>query len=456
MTRNLPVVAIIGGGFAGTALALQLAGKAGVTLFEPAPVGPGLAYGTAEPAHLLNVPAAGMSPFPDKPAHFTDWLAAQPDAPPLPAAGPRFAPRYLYGRYLQELWAAAAPAIRHVPRGVASVERAGAGFRVTDTSGEAFAVDRVVLAVGGFAATPGAPPHLAGDPWDPAALEGLAPEAPLLLVGLGLTMVDVLLALRERGHVGPVTAISRHGWLPLSHLMGVFPPPWPMALAEGEAPGVLAAFRWLRVEVARAAAAGQPWQAVIDGVRPLVQRIWRGWDSVQRRRFLRHARSAWNLHRHRLAPEAAGRIGAELATGGLRPVAARLADWRVGAQGVEAVLDRRGGGQEVLSVARIILCTGPEGGAAWREAAPVAGMLAAGLLAPDALGLGLSVSPEGVALDAAGQQVAGIDVLGPLTRGALWEITAVPDIRLQVAGLADRIDRGKYEIPACGVGLAPI
>ncbi|WP_419900871.1 FAD/NAD(P)-binding protein [Roseomonas sp. USHLN139] len=453
MTRNLPVVAIIGGGFAGTALALQLAGKAEVTLFEPGPVGPGLAYGTAEPAHLLNVPAAGMSPFPDRPSHFADWLAAQPDAPPPPAEGPRFAPRRLYGRYLQELWAAAATEIRHVPRAVSRVERLGEGggngrgFRVTDSAGEVFEADRVVLAVGGFAAGAGAPPHLAGDPWDPAALEGLAPDAPLLLVGLGLTMVDVLLALRDRGHVGPVTAISRHGWLPLSHVTGAFPPPWPMPLVEGAVPGVRAAFCWLRAEAARAAAAGQPWQAVIDGVRPLVQRIWRGWELAERRRFLRHARSAWNLHRHRVAPEAAARIGAELASGGLRPLAARLVEWRVAGEGVEAVLARRAGGTELLRVARIILCTGPEGGRAWREAAPVAGLLAEGLLAEEALGLGLSVSPAGVALDAAGQPVAGIDVLGPLTRGALWEITAVPDIRVQAAALADRIECGKYDIP---------
>jgi uncharacterized NAD(P)/FAD-binding protein YdhS len=452
MTRNHPVVAIIGGGFAGTTLALQLAARRGeeapVTLFEPGPVGPGLAYGTAEPAHLLNVPAAGMSAFPDRPGHFADWLAGQPDAPPPPAEGPRFAPRRLYGRYLRELWAAAAPAIRHVPQAVAAVEpRPDGGFRVTDAAGGVLEADRVVLAVGGFAGGRGLPPLLVGDPWDPAALEGLAPEAPLLLVGLGLTMVDVLLALRDRGHRGRVTAISRHGWMPLGHVAGAFPAPWPMPLAEGEAPDVRTAFRWLRGEAARAAAAGQPWQAVIDGVRPLVQRIWRGWDAAQRRRFLRHARSAWNLHRHRLAPEVAGRIGAEMAQGRLRRLAARLIEWRAAGDGAEAVLQHRGGGREVLPVARIILCTGPESGQTWREAAPVAGLLAAGLLTPDPQGLGLAVTPEGGALDAVGRPVTGLEVLGALTRGALWEITAVPDIRQQAAALADRIDSGKCDIP---------
>lgn len=447
MTRNLPVVAIIGGGFAGTCLALQLQGRATVVVFEPAPPGPGLAYGAAAPSHLLNVPAAGMSARPDRPADFAEWLARQPDAPPAPASGPRFAPRQLYGRYLQALWAEAAPGLRHSPDLAESVtRRPGGGFRIAAANGEAVEADHVVLAAGGFAAEPGAPPALVGNPWDPAALDGLAPDAPLLLVGLGLTMVDVLLNLRERGHAGPVLAISRHGWMPLSHVEGAFPAPWPMPLPEGRVPGVLDLWRWLRREAAHAAAAGQPWQAVPDGIRPAVQRIWQGWDAAERGRFLRHARSAWNLHRHRLAPEVAAQVAAEHAVGGLETMAARLVDWApVAGEGspLTVTLRRRDGTGLRRQVARIILCTGPEGGRAWRRMPPVPGLLAEGLLRDDAQGLGLAVTPAGDALDAAGQVVPGLHVLGALTRGALWEITAVPDIRQQAAALADRIASGK-------------
>ncbi|MFB9971527.1 FAD/NAD(P)-binding protein [Pseudoroseomonas cervicalis] len=440
MTRRQKVVAILGGGFSGLALALQLQGRARVLLYEPGAPGPGLAYGTAQPAHLLNVPAMGMSLFPDRPGHFAEWLG-------VPASPPVFAPRAAYGRYLREQWreaAAADPALEHRPRAVTALTpRAGGGLLVTDAAGGQEAVDEAVLALGGFAAAPGAgaPPLCWGDPWDPAATAGLAPEAPVLLVGQGLTMVDVLLALREGGHRGPVTAISRHGWRPLSHVGGAFPPPRPVELPEGE--GVLALWRRVRAAARAAAAEGQPWQAVLDGVRPQVQRIWQGWPPAERARFQRHARSAWNLHRHRLAPEVAARLAAELEGGGLRGGGAAAA---LGAGGrVRATLRHRGGAERVRDFARIILCTGPEGGQAWREAAPLRALLAEGRLAED--GLGLASDAECRALDAAGQTVPGLSVLGPLTRGRLWEVTAVPEIRAQAAALADRIAGGKSKNP---------
>ncbi|WBV43542.1 FAD/NAD(P)-binding protein [Pseudoroseomonas cervicalis] len=440
MTRRQKVVAILGGGFSGLALALQLRGRARVVLYEPGPVGPGLAYGTAQPAHLLNVPATGMSLFPDRPGHFAEWLGA-------PAGPPVFAPRATYGRYLHAQWrdaAAADPSLQHRPQAVTALTpRAGGGLLVTDAAGGQEAVDEAVLAVGGFAAGAGAPPLCWGNPWDPAALRGLAPDAPVLLVGQGLTMVDVLLALREAGHRGPVLAISRHGWWPLPHVGGAFPPPRPVELPEGE--GVLALWRRVRAAARVAMAEGQPWQAVLDGVRPQVQRIWQGWPEAERARFQRHARTAWNLHRHRLAPEVAARLAEERAGGTLRGLAARLLRWEPAGEGVRATLRRRGGGEEVRDVARIILCTGPEGGQAWRQAEPLRTLLAEGRVATD--GLGLATDAQGRALDAAGQPVPGLSVLGPLTRGRLWEVTAVPEIRAQAAALADRIAGGKSQNP---------
>ncbi|WP_305123407.1 FAD/NAD(P)-binding protein [Roseomonas sp. GC11] len=443
MTNERPAVAILGGGFAGVALALQLRGRATVHLYEPAAPGPGLAYATPHPSHLLNVPATGMSLYPDRPGHFAEWLAARGGAGP--ESGPVFAPRAVYGAYLREEWAAAVAAdagLRHVPRRVVALHpRPGGGHVLTDASGARAEADEVVLAVGGFAGGGGQPPHLWGDPWDPAARAGLPPEEPVLLVGLGLTMVDVLLALREGGHRGPVLAVSRHGWLPLAHVPGAFPAPWPVAVPEGE--GVLPLWRRLRREAARAVAAGQPWQAVLDGVRPQVQRLWQGWDAAQRGRFLRHARSAWNLHRHRLAPGVAACLAAELAGGGLRTLAARLEDWSPRGAGVEAVLRRRHGGEARVMVSRIILCTGPEGGQSWREAEPLWSLLAEGRLVLDAQRLGVRTDAACRALDAAGRVVPGLSVLGPLTRGRLWEVTAVPEIRGQAAALADRLAGGK-------------
>jgi uncharacterized NAD(P)/FAD-binding protein YdhS len=450
MTPSL-TLAIIGGGFAGTCLACHaqaaLPASARILLFEGSgQAGPGLAYGTTDPAHLLNVPAGGMSLWADRPAHFSEWLARQPDAPAAPAdGGPVFAPRRLYGRYLvQELAAAQdAPgaALRVVPQAVAEVSRQGEGFLLRDAGGAEHAADAVVLAIGGFAAGRGTPPCLFGDPWDPAALEGLDPQAPVLLVGMGLTMVDVLLSLRRRGHQGPVLAVSRHGWLPLPHLEGPFPPAWPMTLPE-PLPGPAALSRQLRREAARAAAAGTPWQAVVDGFRPLVQRVWRGWNGAQRRSFLRHGRTAWNLHRHRLPPEATYVLRAAVGEGSLRVLAGRLQDWQPQGQGCLARLRLRDGALKEVPVDRILLCTGPDGSADWRQAAPVPALLAQGLAVADELGMAPAIDSESRnLLGLGGAPVPSLYMIGPLTRGALWEATAAPEIRAQAAALVAYLSR---------------
>lgn len=435
-------VAIIGGGFAGTALAVRLRaslpeGEA-ILLFEDAPLaGPGLAYGTTDPTHLLNVPAGGMSLHQDNPAHFQEWLAGRDDAPQPPAdGGPVFAPRALYGAYLAAQFAATG--ITPLPFRVETVESLpDGGFRL-GSGNRSWRVARVVLALGGFASPVGAPPHLIGNPWDPAALDGLDPDAPVLLVGMGLTMVDMLLSLRRLGHRGKVFGISRHGWLPLPHVSGPFPKPWPVELPAAAGPAALC--RILRQEAARAVAAGQPWQAVMDGARPQVQRVWQGWNPAQRASFLRHGRTAWNLHRHRLAPAVAATVAEQLASGGLQIRAARLQGWQPVAGGVQATLRARHGGAETVTVGRIILCTGPDSAAAWRDIAPVPDLLRRGLARPDALGIGLDVTgPDGTLRGADGQPVPGLAAVGPLTRGALWEITAVPEIRAQAAQAAAQV-----------------
>lgn len=443
MTSSLPVVAVVGGGFAGTALALRLQGAARVLLFEPGAPGPGLAYGTASPEHLLNVPAGGMSLWPERPGDFAEWLARQADAPAAPeGGGPIFAPRPFYGRYLREAWQAAAGApggtLTHLPRRVVAVEpAAGGGFHLRDEAGGRHMARQVVLALGGFAGGPGAPPRLIGHPWEAGALEGLAPGETVLLVGTGLTMADMVLSLRRRGHHGKVVAVSRHGWLPLPHVPGPLPPPWTVELPEGGMPGPLALLRLLRAEAAKAEAAGVPWQAVPDGIRPHVRAIWQSWGVEERGRFLRHAASLWNLHRHRLAPEVFASLAEERGQGGLEVLAGRLDSWQPEREGAEAILRLRGGGLRALRCGRILLCTGPSGSQAWAANPPVPMMVERGMLRPD--GLGLSVSPAGAALDGEGREVPGLYVLGPLGRGTLWEITAVPEIRAQAGRLAEMI-----------------
>src|SRR6185295_7980190 len=117
------------------------------------------------------------------------------------------------------------------------------------------------------AALDGHPDYLA-DPWRPGALEAIPSDTPVLLVGAGLTAVDVVLTLTAGGdRDAPITAVSRRGQLPLTHTDQVSPP----SDVSLDDPGTL---RDLVRRVRRAAAEAGDWRAVVDGLRPSIDRLW--------------------------------------------------------------------------------------------------------------------------------------------------------------------------------------
>src|ERR1700684_1571579 len=105
-TRKEPgtTIAIIGGGVSGTLTAFQLLQQetpSRVILIDQLPdFGLGLAYSTPSLRHLLNVPAGKISALPDQPDHFLNWLLENHDAA---ATETTFAPRSVFGRYIQSL-----------------------------------------------------------------------------------------------------------------------------------------------------------------------------------------------------------------------------------------------------------------------------------------------------------------------------------------------------------------
>lgn len=411
-------VAIVGGGFSGllTAIHLMRAGHRPVLIEQRDQLGQGVAYGTRDPAHLLNVPAAKMSAFPDRPDDFAAYAAA------AIGAGPGdFVPRQLYGDYLGAL--ADEGGFERVRDTAVAARRDPGGWSIALADGRAVVADALVLAMGNGRPAPFAVPGLphammVQDPWSAeaqAVLEAAAgDDRPVLLVGTGLTMVDMVLGLDRIGHRGSVTAVSRRGLVPRAHAASV-----PMdAPTLGEVPRALSDMvRWMR---ARGAAGG--WRAAVDSVRSVTQDLWAGWPDPVKARFLRHARPWWDVHRHRIAPEAARLVQQEIADGRLRILAGRIAGYADGSVAVA----RRGGGESRIEAALVVNCTGPVEGLANSRNALVKQMLADGLIAPGPMGLG-------VAADRNGRIADDLWAVGPMLKGEAWEITAVPDIRVQSA-----------------------
>jgi uncharacterized NAD(P)/FAD-binding protein YdhS len=217
-------VAIVGSGFSGTMVAVQLArmGVERITLFERArEFARGVAYGTSCNRHLLNVPAGLMSALPDEPDHFLNWLRAREfDAQPS-----TFVPRRTYGEYLGDLLASA-PGVTLVRDEVVDIRPGGDGepVRLSTRRGRNLTAERTVLALGHQPPEsrtdwngPMRPGQYVADPWSSAALEGLAADESVALIGTGLTAVDLVIEARSRGHRGIFHAISRHGLLPSRH-----------------------------------------------------------------------------------------------------------------------------------------------------------------------------------------------------------------------------------------------
>ena len=313
------------------------------------------------------------------------------------------------------------------------------GFTGTLGMGRSFAADAAVLAVGNL------PPHLPpgvdaetarspayfGDPWA-ADFGGLPEEGCVVVIGAGLTMVDLALRLAcERPRL-TLLALSRRGLAPRRHL-GRGPAPEPFMPEPGDTP-----LRLLRR--LRAGAASGDWRAWVDGLRPHVQAVWRSWSLEERGRFLRHLRPWWDIHRHRLAPAVASKLDHLTGCGALTIAAGRIASVQPDGGGLSVVWTPRGVRErrETAAVA-VVNCTGPNGDLTRVGDPLLSGLVARGLIRADACRLGLDVGADGRLIGRDGAANLDLYAVGPTTRGAFWEITSVPDIRVQAAQCAAAI-----------------
>jgi len=235
-------------------------------------------------------------------------------------------PRGLYGAYIQsllgdEIWQTGTGRNLYLvnDEAVAIHARVG-GLTIEMRGGRRYDVEAAVLAVGNFPNEDVAA-HRYGNPWSARARAGLDPDAPVLLVGSGLTMVDTAISLVDQGHRGPITAVSRRGLLPRRH--GPVRPHRGFAALTLARPGLASLLRGVRREIA-AAGGADSWRSVMDALRPFTAELWGSLLAADRQRFLRHLRPWWEVHRHRMAPAVAAWIASLQEDGQLRTGAGRV------------------------------------------------------------------------------------------------------------------------------------
>lgn len=454
----MPRIVIVGGGLAGAACALHFLRdhsfrvEADLTVIEPREIlGAGLAYSTPAPEHRINVAASRMSLFPEDPLNFEAFARAQNVPEHDPASqmpdGRLYPARAVFGRYVSSMLAEAIEAacgrIRffHARAVAQSVLQVGEGFRIALRNGDTVEADALVLAVSHTA--PDLPAVFSGlgnviaNPWHVPALREIPARARVLIVGTGLTACDVVASLLAQNHLGPITALSRHGMLPR-------PRTEKPVEAEGDfsthpETTALGLLRRIRAAVAIAQAAGRPSENIVDALRQQADAAWGTLDWPERRRLLRHLRTYWDVHRFQSAPQIDAALAGARKTGQFCVRAGFLLAARETAKSI-AIEYRRPrsatGESEFVYADVIINCTGP-GHRSVIATHPVLKNLAqSGALQPDPARLGIFVDQESRVIRADGHAWKNLFVAGPLARGTHGELMGLPQVNLQPRAVA--------------------
>ncbi len=464
---------IVGGGFTGAAAAIDLARRSAVPLdiriVEPrAVLGGGVAYSTPHPDHRLNGTPGIHAIYLDDPLHFRTWLdtsgtaAADPQA--IRAGGAIYARRRDFGRYMAEqlaLQSSINPSgsrIEHVRESAIRIGGSADKPKVHLSNGTTLAADYVILGLGWnaigvpgpFSAVQQSPAWL-GSPWDLDRISAIPRDAPVLLIGAGLTAADTFAALVAQGHQGSVTALSRRGLrsasqTPFQMRVSVWErlmDPEPDFLRKhGRPQNVRSTLRALRHDIAAIDPASASWHIPFDDLRDSVTHFWPTMPLAEKRRFVQHLKSWYDAFRFRNPPQTEDIVNEGIRRGQLNFVSGRLQAARRSSTGLEVgYWERMSGAPRLLKVGAAINCTGPHplpsgsGNPLWRA------LLADGLARDHPCGIGVDVDPSCHLLDLQGRPHQRILVVGPPTAGCFGEAAAVPYIARQIFETTDRVFR---------------
>jgi uncharacterized NAD(P)/FAD-binding protein YdhS len=452
-----PAVVIIGGGFCGTAAAINLIrhsdGPLDIAIVNhrrPAIVG--VAYGTGRPEHLLNVSVGKMSVLADRPRHFLDWLRNRPEFCDIRPSvlNNEYVPRVYYGDYLRETFADwsdhIAPQknihVRHFDGEAIDIHDRDGRAEVRIADGRTVECDKVVLATGNLppAPLPGddrviGHSHFVANAWGRWDDRLPNDRGAIVLIGTSLTGIDVFLTLEQMNWRGRVIAISRHGLLPLPYFPDVDYSVFDEDPSQFSLHQLVSVFRRQRRAMR---AAGIPLAILVDACRPYTQRIWNNLSIGERNRFLRWFQTGWKVTRHRIPESVHERLVQAQVDGRLELV-------RGSVRGLEPIGDkirvslRDGDRSWALDVGAVFNCTGPQQDYLAAGGPLFDNLVERGAIVADDMNLGLRVDEDFAVIDRAGRRSPRLFALGNLLKGTLWETTGVPEMRGQANHIAKAI-----------------
>ena len=478
---------IIGGGAGGIAVAAHIMklvkkGKQlrSITLIEKSnSVGPGLAYSDACVGTILNMEASKSGIYADDPEHFTRWIGLH--FPNLKETD--YPQRQVYGAYLSsvldDLVKDASQneiTFRIINDEAIDISHIDDDLEVVLKKGTRIQTANAVLALGNFLTTLnpklGGFPGFFSSPWPLKQLRVIEPDAPVSILGSGLTAIDVAISLVENGHRGNIKFISRNGRLP--KIRGVAPRyerrymmhslARDVETSEGEVFGKvvdtikreiesfeggnhyessdLSTFtdplKGLRADIKNAENGTLRWQEVLRATTPVIERYWNCMSSNEKSVFLRDYIGIWFQFRYAIPLENARKILVLMEEGQLRVVRS--------ATGARS--DTRWDGNH-FSVATnegdvqskyLIEAVGQEHNASFIRSALMERLLSKGILKPHTAG-GISVNFSTLSA------TKNIHVIGSMTRGTHFFTNSVDRIAIHASRIADSITATPFRRP---------
>lgn len=452
-------IGIVGGGFSGTMIVRHLVSQKDtsfkITLFNSVnQVARGMAYSPKSESLLLNVVASKMSAFHDDPNHFLNWCATSGRYKDLSIEqlGNSFLPRVVYGRYLGELWDETIQIARKnghqiavIPKYLDRIDSIDNEFKMHWFS-QSILVDYLILATGNQ--LPGNPKinnsffyksdFYQKNPWD-IKFERLTSNLPILILGNGLTMVDTVVELREKGFKQLIYSVSPNGFNILPHRAQVAKLNIELFDVSGDF-HLLDLIKVFKKNLSLIKSSGGSFDSLVDALRPKTQEIWQRLSLEDKRYFLKKLRHLWGVARHRIPLESYRFIESERKNGGLKMLAGNVHELRLINGIVEAeIFNRKRKIIEKNLFSCVINCTGPETKIDAQGVGLLHQMKKDGLISQDELQLGLLVNDQFQIINSKNDHVLNMFAIGNLLKGKLWESTAINELREQAFQISSQI-----------------
>jgi uncharacterized NAD(P)/FAD-binding protein YdhS len=462
-------IVIIGGGFSGTLTAIQLSRLADSDLQiflvnTKYPVAKGIAYSTSLDVHLLNVRASRMSAFHDEPNHFVKWLQTQKafsniDIEELKL---QFIPRKTYGNYLSELLKNEIKArnrIKIIEDEVIDLVKDDDQHIIVLRNHFPLMADKIVLATGNH--LPGYPfPYKSDfihshfyihDPWQTNLFPENSPKENVLLVGSGLTMVDIFLTACKANFKGKLIVVSRNGLLPAPHSL-----PGKFLFDEGFKNKDLDQLYFIvKRNLHRAFTGDGSFDEALDVIRKNIHSLWKNFSFDDQKIFLRHLRSYWNIVRHRIPESIHTELMSAVKKGTVEIISGRITETNYEKEKALITIQTKKREEKRLVVSKVINCTGPQLDFSKIQNPFISNLIHRKLVALHPLRLGIRADEEFKVIQPNGRASEYLFVIGSALTGELWESIAINELRQQAQQIAITILRETHNMRAAnttGVG----